>query len=222
VFMTTQLVSVLLLLAVSVIMFVMNRPRMDAVALIVICVLPLTGAVTATEALQGFSDPNVVLIIALFILGEGLVRTGVVRKLGDTLVVRAGNEEVRLMVLLMVAACSLGAFMSSTAVTAIFIPVVLRICRRTGMHPGKLMMPLSIAALISGMTTLIATTPNLIINSELMRRGEDGFNFFSFTPFGVLILILSILYMKYARRWLTSSAIDLETVQISRPTFLDW
>lgn len=220
--MTIQLVSVLLLLAVSIIMFVINRPRMDAVALIVICVLPLTGSVTASEALQGFSDPNVILIIALFILGEGLVRTGVVRKIGDTLLLRAGNEEVRLMMLLMIAACSLGAFMSSTAVTAIFIPVVLRICRKTGMHPGKLMMPLSIAALISGMTTLIATTPNLIINSELMRRGEDGFNFFSFTPFGVLVLILSILYMKYARRWLSSSAIDSETIQIPRPTFLDW
>jgi len=220
--MTTQLVSVLLLLAVSIVMFVMNRPRMDAVALIVICVLPLTGAVTASEALEGFSNPNVVLIIALFIIGEGLVRTGVVRKIGDMLVARAGNEEVRLMVLLMIAACSLGAFMSSTAVTAIFIPVVLRICRKTGMPPSKLMMPLSIAALISGMTTLIATTPNLIINSELMRRGEEGFNFFSFTPFGVLILILSIVYMKYARRWLSSSALDSESGQIPRPTFLDW
>ncbi len=220
--MTTQLVLVLLFLATSIVMFVLNRPRMDAVALFVICFLPLTGAVTVSEALKGFSDPNIILIVALFILGEGLVRTGVVRKLGDKLVAKAGHQETRLITLLMITACLLGTSMSSTAVTAIFVPVVLRICRRTGIPPSQLMMPLSVAALVSGMTTLIATTPNLIINSELIRRGEAGFNFFSFTPVGIPVLILAIIYMKYARRWLSSSTDDSESGQVPRPTFSDW
>ena len=96
---------------------------------------------------------------------------------------KAGRSEIRLIVLLMVAVCGIGATMSSTAVTAIFIPVVLRIAKSTGVGPGRLMMPLSFAALISGMMTLVATAPNLVVNGELERHGVEGFSF-SFTPFG--------------------------------------
>ena len=92
--------------------------------------------------------------------------------------------------------------MSSTAVVAIFIPVVLRICRMTSIPPGQLMMPISVAALISGMLTLVATAPNLVINAELARHGISGFQFFSFTPFGVPVLALGIIYMIVARRLL--------------------
>ena len=107
------------------------------------------------------------LIAALFVIGDGLVRTGVARRLGDWLIAKAGSSEIRLIVLLMVVVCGLGATMSSTAVTAIFIPVALRIAQSTGTSPSRLMMPLSFAALISGMTTLVATAPNLVVNSEL-------------------------------------------------------
>src|SRR5262249_19019478 len=152
------------------------------------------------------------LIAALFVIGDGLVRTGVARQLGDWLITKAGSSETRLIVLLMIAVCGLGAMMSSTAVTAIFIPVALRIAQSTGTSPGRLMMPLSVAALISGMTTLVATAPNLVVNSELVhyleRKGEKnptGFHFFSFTPFGVPILVLGIVYMFFARRWLPAA-----------------
>ena len=165
--------------------------------------------ITMGEALAGFSDPNIVLIAALFVIGDGLVRTGVARHLGDWLTAKAGGSEVKLLVLLMIVVCGLGATMSSTAVTAIFIPVVLRISQSVGTSPSRLMMPLSFAALISGMTTLIATAPNLVVNSELVRHLKEqgqvdatGFHFFSFTPFGVPILILGIVYMLFARRWL--------------------
>jgi di/tricarboxylate transporter len=143
-----------------------------------------------------------VLIAALFVIGDGLVRTGVAQMLGDWLIVRAVPREVRLIGLLMVVVFALGATMSSTAVTAIFIPVALRISQSTGIAPGRLMMPLSFAALISGMMTLVATAPNLVINSELERHGIPGFAFFSFAPFGVPVLALGIVYMIFARRWL--------------------
>ena len=133
-------------------MFAINKPRLDAVALIMLVALPFTGVLTMGEALAGFSDPNIVLIAALFVIGDGLVRTGVAQRLGDWLIAKAGKNEVRLTVLLMVVVCALGATMSSTAVTAIFIPVALRIAQSTGVGPGRLMMPLSFAALISGMT----------------------------------------------------------------------
>lgn len=197
-----DLAVVLVLLVAAILMFAINKPRLDAVALIMLTALPFTGVLTMGEALAGFSDPNIVLIAALFVLGDGLVRTGVARQLGDWLVVKAGSNEIRLVVLLMLAVCGLGATMSSTAVTAIFIPVVLRISKSTGVGPGRLMMPLSFAALISGMMTLVATAPNLVVNGELERHGIEGFRFFSFAPFGVPVLVLGIIYMSLARRWL--------------------
>ena len=99
--MTSQLAIVLALLAAAIVMFALNRPRMDAVALLMLALLPLTGVITMSEALAGFSDPNVVLIALLFVIGEGLVRTGVAQRLGDWLVAKAGSSETRLLVLLM-------------------------------------------------------------------------------------------------------------------------
>lgn len=200
--MTMDLAVVLALLAAAIVMFVIGRPRMDAVALIMIAALPLTGIITMNEALAGFSDSSVVLIGLLFVIGDGLVRTGVARRFGDWLSRSAGGNETRLVVLLMLAAGGLGALMSSTAVVAIFIPVVLRICGGSGISPGRLMMPLSVAALISGMLTLVATAPNLVVNAELLRHGLQGFGFFAVTPFGVPVLVLGIVYMVFARKML--------------------
>jgi len=159
--MNESLAIVLALLTAAIAMFVTNRPRMDAVALIMPTALPLTGVLSMDEALAGFSDANVVLIAAMFVMGEGLVRTGVARQIGDWLSAKAGNSETRLLVLLMLVVCGLGSIMSSTAITAIFIPVVLRCAQCIGSPPSRLMMPLSVAALISGMMTLVASPPNL-------------------------------------------------------------
>jgi di/tricarboxylate transporter len=200
--MTTQLVLVLALLGAAIAMFIANRPRMDAVGLLMIVLLPFTGTLTINEALAGFADPSIILLAALFVVGEGLVRTGTAQRIGDLLNARAGKSPTRMLALLMVAGAGLGAFMSSTAVVAIFIPVVLRICRNSGAAPSQLMMPLSVAALISGMMTLVATAPNLVVSAELVRQGQEGFSFFAFTPFGLPVLALAILYMLFARRLL--------------------
>lgn len=219
--MTQDLVFVLLMLAAAVTMFAINRPRMDAVGLLAMVALPFTGIITMSESLAGFADPAIVLIAALFVIGEGLVRTGVARRLGDWLDRRSGKSEWRLLVMLMASVAALGSIMSSTAVVAIFIPVVLRICRNRDMSPRRLMMPLSFAALISGMLTLVATTPNLIINAELARQGLEGFGFFGITVFGLPILVLGIIYMLFARRLLGSAAYpSLGTAR--QPRLEDW
>jgi di/tricarboxylate transporter len=98
--MRPDLAVVLVLLGAAIALFAINRPRMDAVALIMLTVLPFTGAITMDEALAGFSDSNIVLIAAMFVIGDGLVRTGVARRLGDWLIAKAGSKEVRLLVLL--------------------------------------------------------------------------------------------------------------------------
>ena len=220
--MTFELAAVVGLLIAAITMFAINKPRMDAVALIMLTALPFTGVLTIGEALVGFSDPNIVLIAALFVIGDGLVRTGVARALGDWLTLKAGSSENRLVVLLMTVVCGLGSTMSSTAVTAIFIPVTLRIAQSTKTAASRLMMPLSFAALISGMMTLVATAPNLVVNSELVRRGEEGFHFFSFTPFGLPILGLAIVYMLFARRWLPGGESDPNAATSGRPSLANW
>lgn len=217
--MTQELGWVLALLALAVAMFIRNRPRMDVVALLMITLLPLTGVITINEALAGFADPNIVLIALLFVVGEGLVRTGVARRLGDWINRSAGGSESRLLVLLMVSVALVGSVMSSTAVVAIFIPVVLRICQNSGMAPSRLLLPVSFAALISGMLTLVATAPNLVVNAELLRQGHEGFGFFTITPFGFAVLVLAVLYMLVARRWLPEREAQAGR---ERPGFQQW
>jgi di/tricarboxylate transporter len=219
--MNLDLTLVLLMLAAAIAMFVVNRPRMDAVALLVMVAMPFTGIITMNEALAGFADPSIILIAALFVIGEGLVMTGVARRLGDWLDAKAGGSENRLLILLMAAVGGLGSLMSSTAVVAIFIPVVLRISQNRATAPSRLMMPLSFAALISGMLTLVATAPNLVVNAELIRQGVQGFRFFSFTPFGLPLLALGIVYMLFARRLLASRTGPLAATD-RRPGLQRW
>jgi di/tricarboxylate transporter len=203
--MNHDILIVFALLGASVFAFVINRPRMDAVALLALLGLILSGILSVDEALAGFSEPSVILIAAFFVIGEALVRTGVAFRVGDWLVGRAGNSEVRLLVLLMLAVAGLGSVMSSTGVVAIFIPVALGIAARIGVAPGRLMMPLAFAGLISGMLTLVGTPPNMVINSELARAGHAGFAFFDFTPMGLVILVLGVGYMVAVRRRLAAT-----------------
>nr|WP_263450006.1 SLC13 family permease [Klebsiella variicola] len=215
------MIWVLSLLAIAVVLFATGKVRMDAIALMVIVAFVLSGTLTLNEAFSGFSDPNVILIAALFIIGDGLVRTGVATKMGTWLVSVAGNSETKMLVYLMLTVAGLGAFMSSTGVVAIFIPVVLSVSARMNTSPSRLMMPLSFAGLISGMMTLVATPPNLVVNSELLREGLHGFSFFSVTPIGLVVLILGIVYMLAVRFMLKTENGESARDGRKRSTFRD-
>ncbi|MEH3328880.1 SLC13 family permease [Klebsiella variicola] len=219
--MNGELIWVLSLLAIAVVLFATGKVRMDAIALMVIVAFVLSGTLTLNEAFSGFSDPNVILIAALFIIGDGLVRTGVATKMGAWLVSVAGNSETKMLVYLMLTVAGLGAFMSSTGVVAIFIPVVLSVSARMNTSPSRLMMPLSFAGLISGMMTLVATPPNLVVNSELLREGLHGFSFLSVTPIGLVVLILGIVYMLAVRFMLKTENGESARDGRKRSTFRD-
>lgn len=219
--MNGELIWVLSLLAIAVVLFATGKVRMDAIALMVIVAFVLSGTLTLNEAFSGFSDPNVILIAALFIIGDGLVRTGVATKMGAWLVSVAGNSETKMLIYLMLTVAGLGAFMSSTGVVAIFIPVVLSVSAQMNTSPSRLMMPLSFAGLISGMMTLVATPPNLVVNSELLREGLHGFSFFSVTPIGLVVLILGIVYMLAVRFMLKTDNGDSARDGRKRSTFRD-
>ena len=219
--MNGELIWVLSLLAIAVVLFATGKVRMDAIALMVIVAFVLSGTLTLNEAFSGFSDPNVILIAALFIIGDGLVRTGVATKMGAWLVSVAGSSETEMLIYLMLTVAGLGAFMSSTGVVAIFIPVVLSVSARMNTSPSRLMMPLSFAGLISGMMTLVATPPNLVVNSELLREGLHGFSFFSVTPIGLVVLILGIVYMLAVRFMLKTDNGESARDGRKRSTFRD-
>jgi di/tricarboxylate transporter len=183
------------ILGVAGVLFASGRVRLDIVALLSVLALMLTGILTPREALAGFGDPVVLLVAALLVVGESLTRTGVAHAIGLWLMRSAGTSETRLLILLMGSAAILSGVMSSTAVVAIFIPVVLTLSAKSDFNASRLLMPLSFAALIGGMLTLIATTPNLVVSSELARQGHEPLAFFSFLPVGLAVLVVGMLYV---------------------------
>lgn len=210
--MTAEVWTVFAVLASAIVLFATDRVRLDAVALIVLLSLLLSGILTVEEALAGFSDPVVLMIAGLFVVGEALVTTGIAHSLGNWMMRVGGGSETRIVALLMLVVGGFGAFMSSTGIVAIFIPIVLGIAARSGIDRRALLMPLSFAALISGMLTLIATAPNLVVNAELQRQDLERFNFFDFTPFGLAILAVGIVYMlTIGRRLLAMTASGSDT-----------
>lgn len=217
--MTPQLIAVLSLLAVCVFFFVINKPRMDVVALLAMLALPLFGILTLEETFSGFSDASVILIGLMFVIGEGLVRTGVSTDIGAWILKKAGGNDTKLIVFMMTAVALIGSVMSSTGIVALFIPVVLGIASKIGVSPAKLMMPLSFAGLISGMMSLVATPPNMVMNSILTREDFEGFSFFDFTPIGLAVLVAGILYMLYARRFLGNAKKDAPRERANRTNF---
>lgn len=186
---------VLAVLAVTVVLFVSDKLRLEIVALLATLALFLGGQIDAGEAVIGLGDQVVVLIAALFVVGEALFRTGIAHRVGGFLIARAGTEERRLVALMMVAVAGLSAFMSSTGAVAVFIPIALGLAQRTGIARERLLMPLAIAAMIGGMLTLIGTPPNLVVTAELRRSGLEPFGFFSFSPIGGVILVAGVAFM---------------------------
>jgi di/tricarboxylate transporter len=208
--MTGEILFVFGLLLITIILFVSGLFRLDVVAIMVILALILSGLLSPATALAGFGDPVVLLIAGLFVVGEGLFRTGVAYAIGDWLMSVAGTNESRLLILLMLVVAGLSAFMSSTGAVAIFIPVALNLAAKAGTSPSRLMMPMAFASLIGGMLTLIGTPPNLVVSTQLTREGLESFGFFSFTPIGLLVLLVGIAYIMLFGRGLLPREEEVE------------
>lgn len=212
--MSLDILVVFSILASASILFSTNALRSDLVAMLVLLALLLTNTLTIPEAFSGFSDPTVMIVITMFIISEAVVFTGIAANLGNVILKYGGASELRLMIIIMIVVAGVGAFMSSTATVAIFIPITLVVAEKANLNHRRLLMPLSIGALISGMMTLIATTPNLIVNNVLAQKGFEGLSFFSFTPFGVIALVVAILFMGTVGRGLLSR--DHKSVQAQK------
>jgi di/tricarboxylate transporter len=194
------MVLAIVILAVG--LFVTERLRVDLVALLVLVGLVLTGLVTPTEALSGFSSPAVVTVWAVFILSGGLSRTGVAGRIGHYVLRLAGKGEVRLLVVIMLTAAIMSAFMNNVGVAALLLPVVMDIARRLDLAPSRLLMPLAFGALLGGLTTLIGTPPNILVSDALRDYGLNPFRLFDYTPVGVTVLVAGIAFMALVGRHL--------------------
>ena len=193
--MTFEIALIFAILLVCLILFVGGWIRIDLVALLVLAGLAMSGLVTPREALSGFSSPAVVTVWAMFILSGGLTRTGVAGILGEQVVKVAGRGELRLVVVIMLVAAVLSAFMNNVGVAALLLPVVMDISRSTGTSPSRLLMPLAYASLLGGLTTLIGTPPNILVSEALRDQGLRPFGLFDYTPVGGFAMLTGTLFV---------------------------
>lgn len=187
------MMAVILILAGAIVLFVSERVRVDVTALGVVVALMLTGVLTTSEALAGFSNSAVITIGALFVIGGAVMQTGLADQIGRTILQMAGKGEKRLPLVLMLAAALMSSFMSDTGTVAVLLPVVIILARSAKVSASKLLLPMAFGSLLGGAMTLIGTPPNIIVSDVLQENGFDAFSFFSYTPLGLLLLILSVI-----------------------------
>ena len=193
--MTVEIALVLGILAVALLLFVSEIIRMDLVALLVLGTLTITGLVSADQAFDGFSNNAVVTVWAMFILSEGLTRTGIANVIGRQVIRLAGRQEVPMIIVIMITAAVLSAFMNNIGVAALMLPVVVDVARRTRIPVSRLLMPLANATMLGGLMTLIGTPPNLLISEALVRGGHAPFALFDFTPVGGGVVLCGVLFV---------------------------
>lgn len=182
-------------LGISVLLFVRGKIRADLVALTGLIVLMVAGVLDPDEALSGFSDPVVVMMIGLFIVGGGVLQTGLADMLSQRMVRLAGSSPFKIYLLVMLATSFIGAFVSNTGTVALLLPIVVSLAVSTGVNPSRLLMPMAFASSMGGMLTLIGTPPNLVISNELVKTGFPELSFFTFARVGVFIVIVGTLVL---------------------------
>jgi di/tricarboxylate transporter len=209
---------VLAILASAILLFVTEWVRLDIVAFSVVVVLMATNILTTGEALSGFSSPAVLTIGSLFVVGGGILETGLAGLLGRQILRVAGNQEHRLIIVLMITVALLSAFMSDTGTVAVLLPAVIALSRTTNICPSRLLIPLAYGALLGGASTLIGTTPNIIVSDLLRESGATPFGFLDFLPTGAILILLGIIFMGFVGRFLLPERkLVVETERFTTP-----
>lgn len=196
-----QALTALILLA-SIYGWVSESLPTDVTALLAMVALLLSGVLTSAEAFGGFSHPAVLSVVAVLVLSAGLERTGVIDFLARRLLAPVARFEVLLTICLMVVIGCMSAFINNTAAVAVFIPIVLETCRRSGARPGRLLMPMSHAATFGGMCTLIGTSTNVVGHEFAVQAGLPGFGMFDFAAVGLPLALAGSAWVLIAGRWL--------------------
>ena len=197
------MIATIIILLISAALFVSGRFRSDMVALCALLALLLCQILSPTEALAGFSNSTVIMMVGLFIVGGGIFQTGLAKMIGGQVIKLAGTSQTRLFLLVMLVTALIGGFVSNTGTVALMLPIVVSMAAHSGSSPRRLLMPLAFASSMGGMMTLIGTPPNLIIQDTLNNAKADGLvpdsiqdiSFFTFLPVGLITLAVGILIL---------------------------
>ena len=196
--------ATLIILLVSSLLFMSGKVRSDLVAMCSLVLLELLGILSPEEALSGFSDKVVVMMIGLFVVGGAIFQTGLAKMISSKILRLAGDSEVKLLILVMLVTAFIGAFVSNTGTVALMMPIVVSMAMSGNINSSRLLMPMAFASSMGGMMTLIGTPPNLVIEGELVKNGYEKLTFFSFTPVGIICLIVGLLVLIPASKFFLS------------------
>ena len=187
--------TTIIILIIAAILFVNGKIRSDIVALCALASLLIFHILTPEEALSGFSNSVVIMMVGLFVVGGAIFQTGLAKMISSRLLKLAGKSERRLLLLVILVTAAIGAFVSNTGTVALMLPIVVSLAASAGTSPGRLLMPLAFASSMGGMMTLIGTPPNLVIQEALISGGYGELSFFSFLPVGLVCLAVGILVL---------------------------
>ena len=198
--MTVEIGFVLLVTAAAMAFFALSRFPPDLIAFGVLLTLFFGRAITAEQALRGFSNQAVVAIGAIFVISAALISTGVASVVGGWIGRLSGRSEARLIGLTMASVAVLSAFMNSVGATAVLLPAVVVAARAMDTPVSRVLMPLAFGSLLGAMLTLVGTPSNILTSAVLQQAGYAGFGIFEFTPFGLIALLLGIGIVLIGRR----------------------
>jgi di/tricarboxylate transporter len=191
----------LAILAGTLALFISERVRIDIAAMLALLALSFTGILTPAEALAGFSSEPAIIVAAVFVMSAGLNATGITERLGAMIARGAGASEPRAIVVIMPAVAALAAFSHHLMITAMMLPIVMRVARDQSLPASRLLMPMSLAASLGTTLTLFSAPAFLLANDLLARQHTARLDIFSITPIGAALVALGILYMLFGR-WL--------------------
>lgn len=198
------MIATLIILLVAAALFVSGKVRSDLVALCALLALLLCQILTPEEALSGFSNSVVIMMVGLFIVGGAILQTGLAKMISSRIMGFAGKSEIKLFLLVMLVTGAIGAFVSNTGTVALMLPIVVSMAAAAGTSSRRLLMPLAFASSMGGMMTLIGTPPNLVIQNTLTEAGYEPLSFFSFLPVGIVTLTVGILVLLPLTKWFLS------------------
>ena len=208
-----QIALLLCLLAVALALFWWERISSEVIALGLMLALAFTGLVPGDQAFAGFGSDTVIMILGLLILTAALERTGVVDLAGRAVLRHAGTSPDRLLLIVMLASAGIGAFISNTASTAFFLPMVFGIAKKSGVSVSKLLMPLAFSSIVTSSVTLVSTSTNMVVTGMMTRHGLPPMGMFELAPVGIPIAVVGIVYMYLARRFIPDRAAPTELTE---------
>ncbi|MDE7125301.1 MAG: SLC13 family permease, partial [Muribaculaceae bacterium] len=184
--------------------FVWGKIRSDIVALVSLIVLAVGNVITTSEALSGFSNSIVIMMIGLFVVGGAIFNTGLAKMIGAKLLQLAGGNPLKLFIVVIGATSLIGAFVSNTGTVALMLPIVVSMAAGSDIQKSRLLMPLTFASSMGGMLTLIGTPPNLVIAEVWEESGHEPLSFFSFLPAGLICVTAGTLLLIPLSKWFLS------------------